>query len=88
VARSTVCDVVWQPGQFSYTQDGKSERMTELPAIQKAVDIALAVSRGKRRDVTGGALHYWNPNLARPAWGKGAYKVLISEHVFARLAGR
>ena len=53
----SVCDVVWQPMQFSWTQDGKSDRMTDLDAIGKAVDIALAASRGKIKDPTGGSLH-------------------------------
>jgi len=50
-----VCGVVWQPDQFSWTNDGRSDRMTDLDAIGKAVDIALAVSRGKSKDPTGGA---------------------------------
>ena len=51
----TVCGVVWQPGQFSWTEDGRSDRMTDLDAIGKAVDIALDASQGKIKDPTGGA---------------------------------
>ena len=83
----TICEVVMQPGQFSWFSDGKSDRMTDLRAIERAVDIALAVSRGKIKDPTNGMLHYYNPKLARPAWAKGAYKVLVGEHAFVRLAG-
>ena len=54
----SICAVVWQPDQFSFTNDGRSDHMTDLDAIGKAVDIALAVSRGKIKDPTGGALHY------------------------------
>ena len=45
----TVCGVVWQKDQFSFTDDGKSDRMTDLDAIGKAVDIALAASRRRSR---------------------------------------
>ena len=54
----TVCSVVWQNGQFAWTEDGKSDRMTELDAIGKAVDVALAASRRQIKDPTGGALYY------------------------------
>jgi len=67
----SVCDVAWQPGQFSWTEDGKSDRMSDLDAIGKAVDIALAASRGKIKDPTGGALHYYAHEKVKPRWGKG-----------------
>jgi spore germination cell wall hydrolase CwlJ-like protein len=50
-----VCDVVWQPGQFSWTEDGRFDGMTVLDAIGKAVDVALAASRGQIHDPTGDA---------------------------------
>jgi len=46
----TICGVVWQPGQFSWTEDGKRcDRMTDLDAIGRAADIALAVRGGRSR---------------------------------------
>jgi hypothetical protein len=45
----TVCGVVWQQGQFSWTEDGKSDRMTDLGAIGKAVDTALARVAGQNQ---------------------------------------
>lgn len=38
-----VCSVVWQPGQFSWTKDGKSDKMRDAKAKQIASDIAVAV---------------------------------------------
>ena len=84
----SVCDVVWQPNQFSWTEDGRSDRMTDLDAIGKAVDIALAVSRGKIKDPTGGALHYYAQDKVKPRWARHGYKLLIGEHTFVKLAGR
>jgi spore germination cell wall hydrolase CwlJ-like protein len=84
----SVCDVVWQKGQFSWTNDGKSDRMNDPAAIQKAVDIALAVSRGKIKDPTGGALHYFAHRKARPTWAKGGFRFILGEHTFVKIVGK
>ena len=84
----SVCAVVWQKGQFSWTEDGKSDRMTDPDAIGKAVDVALAASRGKIKDPTGGALHYYAHDRVRPGWSTGRYKLIVGEHTFVRMAGR
>jgi N-acetylmuramoyl-L-alanine amidase len=84
----TVCGVVWQKGQFSWTEDGRSDRMTNLDAIGKAVDISLAVSRGKIKDPTGGALHFYAHDKVRPYWSKAGYQLIVGEHTFVRLVGR
>jgi N-acetylmuramoyl-L-alanine amidase len=79
---NSVCGVVWQKGQFSWTVDGRSDRMTDLDAIEKAVDIALAVLRGKIEDPTGGALNYYAHHKVKPRWSRHGYKLLIGEHTF------
>jgi N-acetylmuramoyl-L-alanine amidase len=81
----SVCGVVWQPGQFSWTGDGRSDRMTDLDAIGKAVDIALAASRGKIKDPTGGALHFYAHDKVRPSWSSAGYRLIVGEHTFVRL---
>jgi Cell Wall Hydrolase len=83
-----VCDVVWQKGQFSWTEDGKSDRMTDLDAISKAVDVALAASRGKIKDPTGGALHFYAHDKAKPYWSRAGYRLVVGEHTFVRLVRR
>lgn len=84
----TVCGVVWQPGQFSWTEDGRSDRMTDLDAIGKAVDIALGAARGKIKDPAGGALHFYAHNKVRPNWSSRGYRLIVGEHTFVRLVGR
>jgi spore germination cell wall hydrolase CwlJ-like protein len=84
----SVREVVWQPGQFSFTNDGRSDRMTDPEAIEKAVDVALAASRGKIKDPTGGALHYYAHDKVKPYWSKAGYRLIVGEHTFVRLAGR
>jgi hypothetical protein len=56
--------------------------MEDLGAIGKAVDISLAASRGKIKDPTGGALHYYAHHKAKPYWSRHGYKLLIGEHTF------
>jgi spore germination cell wall hydrolase CwlJ-like protein len=70
------------PAWNMFTEDGKSDRMTDLDAIGRAVDIALAVSRGKISDPTGGALHYYAHHKVKPRWSRHGYKLLIGEHTF------
>jgi spore germination cell wall hydrolase CwlJ-like protein len=84
----SVCGVVWQKGQFSWTEDGRSDRMTDLDAIGKAVDIALAASRGKIKDPTGGALHFYAHDKVKPHWSRQGYRLIVGEHTFVRLAER
>jgi spore germination cell wall hydrolase CwlJ-like protein len=84
----SVCDVVWQKSQFSWTEDGHSDRMTDLDAIGKAVDIAVAASRGKIKDPTGGALHYFAHRKVRLDWAKSGFRFILGEHTFVRMVGR
>ena len=83
----TVREVVWQKGQFSWTQDGKSDRMTDPRAIQKAVDIALAVTRGKIKDPTDGSMHYFAHKRVKPAWAEAGFRFILGQHTFVKLAG-
>ena len=38
--RDTICKVVYQPGQFSWTEDGKSDKAYEKEAFKEAMKIA------------------------------------------------
>ena len=84
----TVCGVVWQSNQFSWTEDGHSDRMMDLDAIGRAVDIALAASRGKIKDPTGGSLHYYAHRKVKPDWAKGGFRFILGEHTFVKLTER
>jgi N-acetylmuramoyl-L-alanine amidase len=85
---NSVCGVVWHEGQFSWTQNGKSDRMTDEDAIGKAVDIALAVSRDRIKDPTGGALHYYAHDRVKPHWSRAGYQLIVGDHTFVRMAKR
>ena len=62
--------------------------MTDRDAIGKAVDIALAVSRGRIKDPTAGALHYFAHRKVRPDWAKGGFRFILGEHIFVKMVGR
>ncbi len=90
----TVCGVVWQRRQFSWTHDGRSDRPRERAAWQRALQIARVVfenyDRFKERsngawDVTHGALYYYAPHKVNPYWAR--YKEptrQIGGHLFLR----
>jgi spore germination cell wall hydrolase CwlJ-like protein len=93
---NSVCGVVWQKRQFSWTHDGRSDRPTDKRAWKLAQKIALFtfqrygnLSERVRKvlDLTKGALHYYAPDLAAPYWAK-VHSVTreIGGHVF--LTGR
>lgn len=90
----TVCAVVWQRGQFSWTRDGRSDRPRDIKAWQKSREIAMFVYNRYSRlsdeakyvvDVTNGAIYYFAPLKAKPYWARHK-KVTrkIGAHVFLR----
>jgi len=91
---STVCKVVWQPRQFSWTHDGKSDRPRESSAWRTALDIARYVylkywqlpdQTRAALDITHGALHYYAPHLANPYWASTQQVTrAIGRHVFLK----
>ncbi len=89
---NSVCAVVWQPRQFSWTHDGKSDKPRDTRAWKKAKAIAqhiysnyhrfMDISKGAT-DITKGALHYYAPKMANPVWAKEMITVAqIGGHVF------
>ncbi|MHA1835991.1 MAG: cell wall hydrolase, partial [Candidatus Odinarchaeia archaeon] len=69
--RDTVCEVIKQPSQFSWYWDGKSDKPKHGKAWETSLGIAraLVAIKGKGMyDFSGGANHYYNPNLASPPW--------------------
>lgn len=76
---NTVCAVVWQRRQFSWTHDGKSDKPTEKRAWIKAQSLAKLVyskyltfqaENNGAWDITLGALHYYSSTISTPYWAK------------------
>ena len=85
----TICDVVWQRKQFSWTHDGLSDTpggdVIEDAAWELAQDVALSSLIDhfqETNDITLGATHY-HANYVNPYW-KDSYQQVayIGEHMF------
>jgi spore germination cell wall hydrolase CwlJ-like protein len=87
----SVCGVVKQRGgggcQFSYTCDGRADRMRDQDAADLAGRIARAMLDGAPRVLTDGASHF-HTRAVRPRWTKRfAHTTTIGAHAFYRQAG-
>ena len=84
---STVCGVINQPAQFSYTIGGPKP-IRNKAAYQRARDIAQAALSGAPRDLTGGATYFHTPAV-RPSWSRRMHRtVQIGAHIFYRSGQR
>lgn len=63
----TVCDVVFEPSQFSWTNDGHSDKPTEKDAWLTALDVADLVYYDHVDDPTQGSLFY-HTTWSKPVW--------------------
>lgn len=78
----SVCDVVFQPWQFSWTMDDNSEYPHEYDAWNYAQIVALNAYNGLVEDLTGGATHY-HTTWVQPFWSRtGVNRQVIGAHVY------
>ena len=80
----TICDTVYAPKQFSWTNTakGRNKPITGDTATVYAV-VAQAMS-GTMQDITGGATHYHTKKV-KPIWRKSLDKIaIINNHIFYR----
>ena len=82
------CQVVWQRKQFSWTKDGKSDRVRNPDAWQEAYLIAFITVNGYKQgksyfeDDTHGSLWY-HADYVRPIWShKIKPAAIIGKHEF------
>lgn len=81
---NTICEVVWQPKQFSWTHDGKSDKMKNKKAREHAYLAAYAVLHHVY-SLTEGSTHYHSVKVS-PFWADSKRKVKkIGDHIFYRL---
>ena len=84
----SVCGVVQQGGkggcQFSYTCDGRSDRISDRAAWARAGKIARSMRDGAPRVLTAGATHFHTVNV-RPGWARRFDRTAsIGAHLFYR----
>ncbi len=87
---ATVCGVVKQGTgrrfacQFSYTCDGRADRIREPAAFERAGKIARAMLDGAARALTEGATHF-HTTAVRPRWARRFPQTArIGSHLFYR----
>ena len=65
---NSLCDVVWQRWQFSWTKDGRSDRIHDNTAWRHAIFIAqITIDEKILNDVTHGSLWYHASHVS-PVW--------------------
>lgn len=67
---NTISEIIWQPSQFSWTHDGKSDKMTNLEAKKRAERIAKAILDGSIPNLIGDSNHYLNKSISKATWWK------------------
>ena len=78
-----VCEVVWQPRQFSWTHDGKTDRPHNQKAWERALRIAKATYAMGYIDTVGKAIYFHAEYGRAPYWSRGFEKVRkIGRHIF------
>ncbi len=81
----TICDVVWQEKQFSWTHDGKSDRIKLSTKQDRRVwikSVFYAVTSMVENDATNGATHYHNTSV-EPYWVASMTQTAhIGNHIF------
>ena len=86
-------DVILQPGQFSvwnkttgYAGGEQGIDVANLQASDLAYSVADQLLDQNYNDPTGGATHFYNPNISNPAWGKsaGGNWTAIGDHIFGK----
>lgn len=65
--KQTVCETVWEDDQFSWTNDGKSDRPKNLEAYALAVLLANKALTDPDSLMGSGATHYHEQSI-HPAW--------------------
>lgn len=82
---NTVCEVVWQPNKFSWTNDGISDDPTNELEWEIAISVAESVYKGAEEDPTDGSVFYHATRINPPRWAQHestSETIVIGNHVF------
>ena len=88
--------VIMKPGQFSpmnsvtgYARGEQGQDIDALRPTETAYMVADSLLQGTAGDITGGATHFFNPDISNPSWAQGKDFMRIGDHVFGQAdAGR
>ncbi len=83
--------VILKPGQFSpfnsitgYAGGEQGQNIDAIRPDETAYMIADSLLSGSAGDITGGATHFYNPDISSPSWARGKEFTRIGDHVFGR----
>lgn len=83
-----ICEVVWQPKQFSWTHDGKSDKPRDKTAWMVAMYVASTAINdwsAMEYSVVGYDVTHYHNNTVRPRWSRAMQPVAtIGRHIFYR----
>lgn len=78
----TICEVVWEPRQFSWTHDGKSDIPHNKLAYTTALIIAKIAVFKNPPDVVGFSTHYHHKKI-QPVWSDDLTPITaIGSHIY------
>lgn len=78
-----VCSVVWQPKQFSWTHDGKSDAPKDKRAWAEAQRIAQIALETEGLSVVGDDVTHYHADYTEPYWSKSYVRVAkVGTHIF------
>jgi len=84
----TVCEVVWQRKQFSWTHDGKSDKPTDSNAWAQAQEVARIVLENEGTTFIGEDITHFHADYVRPYWAGSYEKVAqVGTHIFYKPRG-
>ena len=79
---ASVCGVVWQPGAFSWTHDGKSDKPRDMQAFAQSVIIANEVLNDPSI-LLGTSATFYHEKSIHPYWANSYVEVgMVGDHIF------
>lgn len=85
--KQTLCSVVWQHAQFSWTLNSRLWNIKEPSKYEEIYNFAKQFLEDTPEDITNGANHYYNPKVVKPRWSRKAISppLFIGRHLYLKL---
>jgi len=84
----TVCEVVWQRKQFSWTHDGKSDKPKDARAWDMAVRVAKLAMKHRDVVIVGNEVTHYHAEYVNPYWTTAYERVAkVGTHIFYKAKG-
>ena len=84
----TVCEVVWQRRQFSWTHDGKSDKPKDARAWDMAVRAATLAMKHRDVVIVGNEVTHYHADYVKPYWTTAYERVAkVGTHIFYKAKG-